>query len=190
MAVIPIWPHPPRRSEPLGCDYVPHGHAARLDGVEVAAALDAGGAAAAAVIGWVDGLLTGVNMAMPDTFDISPYPDEPFAQVMVLDNATCHVGRPLHAAAFDTVGRLRGLRAQADSPRITFAAGEHRIAIRQETLKVLQQALIRRGWLTPPRVDGCDSPALRDALRRFQASVGLTTSGLPCPDTLLALLQR
>lgn len=189
MPVIPLWPHQSSHLEPLGCDYAAHGQVANLDGTEVAAALDAGGSAASAVVGWVDGLLTGVNMAMPDTFDISPYPDEPIVQAMVLDQALSHARHSLHAAAFNVVGRLRELRAQSDSPRVTLFAGRNRITIRQQTLKTVQQALIRRGWLRPPRADGVDSLALRAALHRFQVAAGLTPSGLPCPDTVLALLQ-
>lgn len=190
MSVVMIRPPAPRRSATLNLDYALHGRPALFSGGRVRAALSANGADAALVNGWIGGLLTGLNMALPQTYDVSPFPERMFVRDLVLAGSMSDPNQPLHQAAQQVVEALIPARAQSCSETMTLTDGDSQVMIRRDTLKFVQQALIRRGFLTPPRVDGCDSPALRAALRAFQSAVGLTAAGLPDPDTLLVLLRR
>lgn len=189
MAVLPLRSPAMRRVPSIGQHYGLHGRPALFTNAEVTAALVTGGSSAALVNGWFGGLLTGINMALPETFDVAPFLASRFVPDLVLAEGKGDPEQPLHESAAKVIERLLPARARSASEAVTLVEGARRVTLRSDTLRYVQDALIRRGLMVPPRVDGCDSPELRSALRAFQARTGLEVTGLPDPDTLLALLR-
>jgi hypothetical protein len=170
--------------------YAARGQQAALTCGGLAQITKAGGAPLAATIAWIDGVLTGVNMVLPNTFDISPYRGSPITAAMVIQRCAASPNAPVHVVLFQVINSLAPLRAQADSPVITMSVGQQNLGIRQDTLKLVQQALIQRGFLRTQRIDGLYTERVRAALKEFQKSENLPQTEIADPDTVQRLLRR
>ncbi|MBI1386675.1 MAG: hypothetical protein GC150_17360 [Rhizobiales bacterium] len=151
-------------------------------------------AARAAQIGafmaWVDGVLTGVNMSLPNTFDISPYRGASIVQALVVQRCAANPTLFVHQAVLQAVNALGPFRSQSDSPVVAISVNGNNLAIREDTLRQVQQALMTRGFLRAGRPDGRFTVSTRAALKRFQEAQRLPLSELPDPETLQRLAVR
>jgi len=84
-----------------------------------------------------------------------------------------------------------GLLAQrlTDGPGVQAPWPRELPALTRSQLLALQTALNERGFASGT-VDGIMGPATRDALRRYQRSIGLPADGYPTPDLLQRLQQQ
>jgi peptidoglycan hydrolase-like protein with peptidoglycan-binding domain len=82
-----------------------------------------------------------------------------------------------------------GLLSQrlAEGPGVQAAWPRDLPALSRSQVQQLQEELTKRGFDSGP-ADGMMGPATRDALRRFQRSVGLPPDGYPTPELLERLL--
>ncbi len=143
-----------------------------------------------AFLAWVDGVLTGVNMTLPNTFDISPYRGAAIVQAMIVQRCAANPALFVHQAMFQAVNALAPFRSPADGPVVAMSVNGQNLAIREDTLRQVQQALMVRGFLRAGRPDGRFTASTRAALRQFQQAQRLPVTELPDPETLVRLAVR
>lgn len=148
------------------------------------------GAAPAALSAWVQGVLTGINMALPNTFDIAPFRGDPALPDLVMRRCEASPEAPLHAVLFQVVNALVPLRLEQAAPTVAMTVGGRTVLLAEPTVRQVQQALIQRGFLRQQRLDGQYTAAVRAALAAFQEAERLPVTGLPDPETLLRLSGR
>jgi len=142
-----------------------------------------------AYIGYIDGALTTASRLTAGTFDVSPFIlPGPFAAIVA------NICRQAPTQLFELAVRagveaLARARVAASSPIVEMTVGENRMSLRAETLTAVQTRL-RALNLIRDNPDGRFGAATQEGLRRFQTANQLTVTGLPDPDTILALLVR
>lgn len=188
--VLPLLRHAGHPSPPLGCDYRTYGQVASWCWPDVNRCLRAGGANAAFLLAWIDGALSGLNMALHDTFDISPFTSEVAMRALVIEASADNPHMPLHGVVLHVARSLVPFRARRDGPGVTLAAAGQSVRLRAASLRLLQTALASRGFLGRQLIGTDDAALLRAALLAFQHSEDLPLSGLPDPLTLARLTRE
>ncbi|MFN3263190.1 MAG: peptidoglycan-binding domain-containing protein [Pikeienuella sp.] len=143
-----------------------------------------------ALIAWIDGAVTGANMMLPNTFDLSPYRGSPVVQAMVIKRCGANPQSPVHAVLYQVLNTLAPFRSQTDGPMVAMSANGSNMAIAESAMRQVQQQLIERGFLPTRRVDGRYTEPVRKALREFQQANRLPLTELPDPETLERLGRR
>jgi hypothetical protein len=140
------------------------------------------------MIGFIEGYLTAANLYEPDTFDLTPWHNAAALDMIVGNHCAQHPEERLVGVTQRMVGGLRPFRLARFSPLLEVGDGENRALVYETILRRSQAALRIRGLYAGPE-DGTFPPALRQAFRDFQRSVGLTETGVPDPATLWKLLN-
>lgn len=142
-----------------------------------------------AYIGYIDGVLTTTSRLTPNVFDVNPFIlPGPFAAI-VANICRQAPERILELAVRGGIEALTRARVPQMSPVVEMTVGENRMSLRAETLRAVQTRLKALNLLRD-NPDGRFGQATQDALRRFQQANRLTVTGLPDPDTVIALLVR
>ena len=140
------------------------------------------------MIGFIEGYLSAANLYEPDTFDLTPWHNAAALDMIVENHCAQHPDDRLVGVIQSMVGGLRPFRVARFSPMLEVGDGRNRAFVYEAILRRAQAALILRGHYSGPE-DGTYTPALRDAFRGFQRSVGLDPTGVPDPATLWKLLN-
>ena len=140
------------------------------------------------MIGFIEGYLTAANLYEPDTFDLTPWHNAAALDMIVGNHCAQHPEERLVGVTQRMVGGLRPFRLARFSPLLEVGDGEIRAPVYEPLLRRAQAPLRTRGLYAGPE-DGTVPPALRQAFRDFQRSVGLTETGVPDPATLWKLLN-
>lgn len=140
------------------------------------------------MIGFIEGYLTAANLYEPDTFDLTPWHNAAALDMIVGNHCAQFPDDRLVGVTQRMVGGLRPFRVARFSPLLEVGDGENRAFVYETILRRAQAALRLRGLYTGPE-DGTFPPALREAFRAFQRSVGLNETGVPDPATLWKLLN-
>ena len=142
-----------------------------------------------AYIGYIDGQLTATSRLTTGVFDVSPFIlPGPFAAI-VANICRQAPNQLFEVAVRGGVEALVRVRVAAASPIVEMTVGDNRMSLRVETLRAVQTRLRALNLLRDP-VDGRFGASTQDALRRYQTANRLTVTGLPDPDTIIALLVR
>lgn len=142
-----------------------------------------------AYIGYIDGHLTATSRLTPNIFDVNPFIlPGPFAAI-VANICRQAPNQLFEVAVRGGIEALTRARVANSSPIVEMTVGENRMSLRAETLRAVQ-AKLRSLNLLRDAPDGRFGPGTQEALRRYQAANRLTVTGLPDPDTVLALLVR
>ena len=142
-----------------------------------------------AYIAYIDGTLTAYNRLTPNVFDVSPFIlPGPFAAI-VMNICKQASDRMLEVALTSAIGALSKVRVAQPSPVLEMTVGENRMSLRAETLRAVQTRLKSLN-LMQGNPDGRFGRPTEDALKRFQQQNRLAVTGLPDPDTVIALLAR
>lgn len=139
---------------------------------------------------WLLGYASAQNRLMPDTYDVIP--TEPGADFPNVVAVVCRTNPQilLENAAASAISVMKPLRQPATSPLIQFSVDGKSVAIRQDSLKRLQTALIAK-QLFNGTANGASSAAFTDALKAFQRKEGIPVTGLPDIDTFIrAIVKR
>jgi hypothetical protein len=140
------------------------------------------------MIGFIEGFLSAANLYEPDTFDLTPWHNAAALDIIVGNHCAEHPEDRLVGVTQRMVGGLRPFRIARFSPMLEVGDGQNRTFVYETILRRAQAALQLRGLYSGPE-DGTYTPALRDAFRGFQRSVGLEPTGVPDPATLWKLLN-
>ena len=139
-----------------------------------------------AFAGWINGYLTGLQQAEPDTFDLAPWQPTDFLIRYTLGYCAQNPDRPYFAAVATLVRALRAFRLTAPSDLIQLQAEGRQVRFYQETLRQVEARLNDLG-LAEVDADGTFTTETFAALKTFQGQHDLAATGLPDLETLLAL---
>ena len=139
-----------------------------------------------AFAGWINGYLTGLQQAEPDTFDLAPWQPTDFLIRYTLGYCAQNPDRPYFAAVATLVRALRAFRLTAPSDLIQLQAEGRQVRFYQETLRQVEARLNDLG-LADVAADGTFTAETFAALKTFQGQHDLAATGLPDLETLLAL---
>lgn len=139
---------------------------------------------AAAVVSWLDGYITGLNMTLDNTYDLVTWQDGVLPNVLA---STCSQmpDQPIAVAASQIVQFLGASRLQKAEQPEAITVGERRRVLYPSVVRTMQQALKDNGQTIT--VDGDFGPGTQNALKAFQTSKGIEATGFPDPRTLVAL---
>lgn len=139
---------------------------------------------------WLLGYVSARNRAEPETYDFIPTEaGTDFPNIVAVVCKTSPEAT-LQVAADKAIAALAPMRQTVASPLVQLQSEGRTVAIRQDALRTLQQALIRRK-LYKGSADGDSNPRFIAALKDLQRKEGLPVTGLPDIDTFIrAILKR
>ena len=139
---------------------------------------------------WLLGYATAHNRLDAGTYDIIPTETGvDFANVVAVICRT-NPRASLETAANDAIRTMAPMRQLEASSVVQVQADGKTVAIRQESLKRLQSALIGRNLYKGP-ANGASSPQFVSALKDFQRREAIPVTGLPDIDTFIrAIIKR
>lgn len=139
------------------------------------------------VIGWIDGYVSGLNVATSQVVDFLPWQQTDTVVEILADHCSDHRDRLVVDALsrFIQYSRATWLTEQSEAVRIP-VEGREAILLMRTTLRLAQQVLAEMGHYTST-VDGAYGPGTAAAFRAFQAERGFEQTGLPDQNTLLNL---
>jgi hypothetical protein len=139
-----------------------------------------------AYINWLEGFLTGLNDATPQTYDTAPWQSPVI--LFELTARYCDQNREarLIQAAKAVEEVLRPFRLVQRSPVVEIKVGERTMRHYQDTIRRAQELLIKAGVLTG-KADGSWGPKTQQAFEAYQERSGLKKTGLPDQETLFKL---
>lgn len=138
-------------------------------------------------ISWLQGYLSYMNRATPETYDAMPVSEAVGFAQMVLRVCGQDDTQTVEMAALKTLNVFAPLRVQVESPLVQITWNEKQLTVRQETIRVVQAKLQERGFYSSA-VDGTFGPKTAEAIIAFQKSKGIPETGLPDAVTLANLL--
>lgn len=139
---------------------------------------------AAAVVSWLRGYISGVNMMIDNTYDLVTWQDGIMPNLLA---STCSQmpQQPVAVAAAQLIQILGpGRLTTAEQPE-EITVGEQKRLLYPSVIRGMQQALKDKGQTIT--VDGDFGPGTQSALRSFQTANGIEATGFPDPRTMIAL---
>ncbi|MEQ8233390.1 MAG: peptidoglycan-binding domain-containing protein [Gammaproteobacteria bacterium] len=159
----------------------------RASCAEFLAAHEARDDALVSLAGWVDGYLTHVNEATPETFDAAPWQSTELLLGVLTGWCRERPEERFHTAVFQLTRSLYPQRVQARSPLVEVRVGEQALVLYRATIEAMQARLRLRGLLSSAP-SGVYDTATTEAIRSFQRAQDLPVTGLPDQVTLGHLL--
>lgn len=139
---------------------------------------------------WISGYLSHTNRAGADTFDAMPIQDHTALASIVANICRSNPTALTETVFFSLVTQISNGKSDVMSDMLSVKAGEAETFVRSDVLKQVQLALVELKLLDSSNADGLPGPNTRTALESFQASAGLTVTGLPDPATLFILFTK
>lgn len=140
------------------------------------------------LIGFVEGYLTAANRYEPNTFDLSPWHNEAAFGLILEKHCEDNLEETLVGSLQKLAISFRPIRIARFSRMFEVGYGEHK-ALVYETIMQRAQAFLQARGLYSGKQDGAYSPAMREALKRFQEQQKLPATGVPDSATLWTLLN-
>jgi hypothetical protein len=140
----------------------------------------------AAIDSWLNGFISGINVSGKDLYDLVFF--TPFSIASVLQVCKQKPDMPVANAVDLLVREIAALSVPVASKPVDFGQGNERFQIYQSTVRAVQQALIKQGFLAG-NADGVYGPGTKAALQKFQETAKLPVTGTPDPDTVVRLLR-
>jgi|GEM_PF-575721 len=139
-----------------------------------------------AYINWLEGYLTGLNDATPQTYDTAPWQSPVI--LFELSARYCDQNKEarLIQAAKAVEQVLRPFRLAQRSPVVEIKVGDRIMRHYQDTIRRAQELLIKAGLMTG-KADGTWGPKTQQAFEAYQERSGLKKTGLPDQETLFKL---
>lgn len=164
------------------------GFAVRGLGAQQCSALtaEAEGEGATAVLqasaGWLAGYLSQHNRLAPDTYEAMPIIDNVVVARLALNLCRSNPDALFESVAASLIRSFEDVALSEESEIVEIEHEGARAVLRRGVLRRVQQELIGAA-----AADGQYGPQSRQALIDFQASRGITQSGVPDPETLIHL---
>lgn len=138
--------------------------------------------------GWLDGYLSAINQAAPQTYDVAPWQVTDLLAALIADHCKEHPKQRFFAVVNAMAGRLMDDRLQTHSDPIEAKAGDKTVKVYKEVMRRAQEALQTKGFYSST-LDGLFGPNTQKAFEAYQRKEGLEVTGLPDQLTLLRLLE-
>ena len=157
---------------------------------QVTKAVDGKGAEVAGILAWADGAVSMTNRLERDTFDVSPF-EAPAGLLPVMAVNLCRANPNMLflTAVTQVIDALKPLRVQHAAAPVTITVDKGSVALRPETIRVVQNRLRELKLMSAP-ADGKWGPPSRAAIKQFQESRKLQVTELPDPDTVIRLVLQ
>lgn len=139
-----------------------------------------------AYINWLEGYLTGLNDALPQTYDTAPWQSPVILFELSARFCDRNPDERLIAAAKAVEQVIRPFRLAQRSPLVEIKVGDRSMRHYKDTLRRAQELLIEAGLLSG-KADGAWGPKTQQAFEAYQERSGLKKTGLPDQETLFKL---
>lgn len=139
-----------------------------------------------AYINWLEGFLTGLNDATPQTYDTAPWQSPVVLFELTARYCDQNKEARLIQAAKAVEEVIRPWRLAQRSPVVEIKVGERTMRHYQDTIRRAQEILIKGGLLSG-KADGSWGPKTQQAFEAYQERSGLKKTGLPDQETLFKL---
>ncbi len=136
---------------------------------------------------WVAGYISQYNRATSNTYEAIPIVDNVVLGKLAINVCRSNPDTLFEAVAASLVASFSRGALSDESPDIELKNGNSRAVLRRGVVRLVQQELIREGFLPAGSVDGDYGPGTRAALSKFQEARGITMTGVPDPQTLVHL---
>ncbi len=136
---------------------------------------------------WVAGYVSQYNRATSNTYEAIPIVDNVVLGKLAINVCRSNPDTLFEAVAASLVASFSRGALSDESPDIELKNGNSRAVLRRGVVRLVQQELIREGFLPAGSVDGDYGPGTRAALSKFQEARGITMTGVPDPQTLVHL---
>jgi hypothetical protein len=136
---------------------------------------------------WISGYISHANRATEGTFDAVPIQDHGALADIAINICAANPDALVETVVNSLMTQLSDGRSTESTELQTLTAEDRSVNIRTDVLQRVQEKLAALDLLEARAADGKPGPKTAEALRRFQADVGLTLTGLPDPATLFIL---
>ncbi|MFN3231007.1 MAG: peptidoglycan-binding domain-containing protein [Alphaproteobacteria bacterium] len=138
---------------------------------------------------WMEGYISGVNRLQTETFDASPI--IPSADMGQLVATLCQQSpdAQFERAVLALLELFKPYRIREQSQLIEMTVGDTSGAIRQETMRWMQEKMIEKGFFTATP-DGRFGPDTQLALRAYQRARELPVTGVPDGETIVNFIRE
>ncbi len=143
----------------------------------------------AAFLGWMEGYLTATSQYAKDTYDVVPWGNAVYLGTMLAVHCKANPEQRFYVAVASLARAMQSNRIVSLSPVVEAKNGEHKTYLYKEVLERLQTWLKENKYYDGA-IDGAYGNKMRDAIVKFQKTIGMDETGVP--DQLLlhrALLQ-
>jgi hypothetical protein len=140
-------------------------------------------------ISWMEGYLTGINRLQPQTFDVSPVTEAAIVGQMVRNYCSTQPTLRFETAVAQLMNFFAPYKVPEQSQLVEVTVGDGRAALRQSTLKWMQERLKAQGLFTGTP-DGLYGVSTKTALMAFQKANKIPETGVPDARTLVAFIQK
>ncbi|MEN3975876.1 peptidoglycan-binding domain-containing protein [Emcibacter sp. SYSU 3D8] len=138
---------------------------------------------------WMEGYLTGINRLQAQTFDVSPVTEAAIVGQMVRNYCTTQPTLRFETAVAQLMNFFAPYKVTAQSQLVEVTVGDARAALRQSTLKWMQEKLKAQGQFTGTP-DGLYGNTTKTALIAFQKAAKIPETGVPDARTLVQFIQN
>jgi hypothetical protein len=136
---------------------------------------------------WLAGYLTAANAYERETYDLLSWQSDRVIATSLIGYCRANPKVAVGVAAAKMVESLRATRVVAMGPFQTLTLNGQQIRFYDETVLRMKRALAAQAGYQGPIDRALNTPALRDALLRFQAARKIPQTGLPDEATLVTL---
>ncbi len=138
---------------------------------------------------WMEGYLTGINRLQPQTFDVSPVTEAAIVSQMVRNYCSAQPTLRFETAIAQLMNFFAPYKVAEQSQLVEVTVGDARAALRQSTLKWMQEKMKAQG-LFAGNPDGLYGSTTKDALLKFQKAAKIPETGVPDARTLVTFIQK
>jgi hypothetical protein len=136
---------------------------------------------------WISGYLTALNAATPNVFEFSPVTRDEDLFRLVYAKCSENIALNLQQATQRVINILAPARLASASPLVILKNEFGEILIRENNLIIIQDFL-KKNKMFEGYSDGKPTPAIIEAIRKFQAANSLPKTGLPDYQTVIKIL--
>lgn len=138
--------------------------------------------------GWVEGYVTAANQHSRETYDYTPWQTTELLMAALAKHCEKTPQQSFFVTVNRMLGSLKGGRMKAMSEIVAIESGSSKMLAYRSVVQDVQRQLAARRLFAGP-ADGKPTPALLDAIKRFQVQSRLPANGLPDQMTLIALFR-
>jgi Putative peptidoglycan binding domain len=136
---------------------------------------------------WLAGYLTAANAYEKDTYDLLSWQSDGVIAASLIGYCRANPKVAVGVAAAKMVQSLRATRVVASGAFQTLTLNGQQIRFYDETVVRMKRLLAAKAGYNGPMDRALNTPALREALLRFQATRKIPQTGLPDEATLVSL---
>lgn len=139
-----------------------------------------------AVVDWVNGYITAVNMTQPTTYDIAPWQSDLVMFDLISRICTQKPDEPIVNAVVQMLQSFAANKLATVEQPIDAKSGSNSVKVYPTALKQAQTTLVKLGLLSGT-ADGTYGPKTKTAIEAFQDKYKVKKTGVPDMETLFAL---